>query len=115
MQRGQLEAAPPHPVAITMAASPASQYCRREVSSSLAGGFFQGQVSLSADLLTKPRRQRTGSWGMEKHPAAEQPQAGDPQEKAGQAWRCSNLLYPRAQVLQGPAAPLPGSAILCEH
>jgi hypothetical protein len=44
----------------------------------LRGGFLQGQVSLSADLLTAtPASEDPVSWGMERHPAVEWPQAGD--------------------------------------
>lgn len=109
-------AAPTHPVAVTMAASPASQYRRREASRALAGGFLSGQVFVCRPTYSNPGgRGPTCSSGMKRHPAAEQPQGGDPQEKAGQAWGQEDPLCPRAQVLQDPAAWLPGGRKCCEH
>lgn len=51
---------------------------------------------------------------MEKHPAAEQPHDGAPQEDAGQARGWGNPLWPGPGTA-GPAAQLLGGGLLREH
>lgn len=51
---------------------------------------------------------------MEKHPAAEQPQDGAPQEEAGQARGWEDPLRPEPGTA-GPAAQLLGGGLLSEH
>lgn len=99
-----------------MAASPASQYHRQEVSSGLAGGFLQGQISLSADLLTATRVAEALFLGNRKAPSGWAALSWKPTGGSRAGMGTGDRLRPRARVPQGPGSTArPGDGPLREQ